>query len=55
MRFSADVGLIDDEHYLVIRWKVEGTYNGGFPGSSPDAVGCTVAITGTDIVRIEGG
>ena len=55
MRFSADVGPIADEHYLVIRWKVEGTYNGGFPGSSPDAVGRTVAITGTDIVRIEDG
>jgi hypothetical protein len=55
MRFSADVGPIADEHYMVIRWKVEGTYNGGFPGSSPDAVGRTVAITGTDIVRIEDG
>ena len=55
MRFSADVGPIADEHYLVIRWKVEGTYNEGFPGSSPDAVGRTVAITGTDIVRIEDG
>jgi len=31
MRFSADVGPIADEHYMVIRWKVEGTYNGGFP------------------------
>jgi hypothetical protein len=55
MRFSADVGPIADEDYLVIRWKAEGTYNGGFPGSSPDAVGRTVAITGTDIVRIEDG
>jgi hypothetical protein len=55
MRFSADVGPIADEHYMVIRWKVEGTYNGGFPGSSPDAVGRAVAITGTDIVRIEDG
>ena len=55
MRFSVDVGPIADEHYMVVRWKVEGTYNGGVPGSSPDAVGRTVAFTGTDIVRIEDG
>ena len=55
MQFSIDVGPIADEHYLMVQWKVEGTYNGGFPGSSPDAVGRTVAITGTDIVRIEDG
>ncbi len=53
--FSIDAGPIADEHYMVVRWKVEGTYNGGFPGSSPDAAGRTVAFTGTDIVRIEGG
>ena len=55
MRFSADVGPIADEDYLVIRWKAEGTYNGGFPGSSLDAAGRMVAITGIDIVRIEDG
>ena len=37
MQNSADVGPIADEHYMVVRWKVEGTYNGGFPGASPDA------------------
>ena len=50
MRFSVDVGPIADEHYMVVRWKVEGTYNGGVPGSSPDTVGRTVAFTGTNIV-----
>ena len=55
MQNSADVGPIADEHYMVTRWKVEGTYNGGFPGSSLDAVGRRVAFTGTDIVRIEDG
>jgi predicted ester cyclase len=55
MRFSVDVGPIADEHYMVVRWKVEGTYNGGVPGSALDAVGRTVAFTGTDIVRIEDG
>jgi len=55
MQNSADVGPIADDHYMVVRWKVEGTYNGGFPGSSPAAVGRRVAFTGTDIVRIEDG
>ena len=55
MRFSVDVGPIADEHYMVIRWKLQGTYNGGLPGSSPDAVGRAVAFTGTDIVRIKDG
>jgi len=55
MRFSVDVGPIADEHFMVVRWKLQGTYNGGVPGSSPDAVGRTVAFTGTDIVRIEDG
>jgi hypothetical protein len=55
MQNSIDVGPIADEHYMVVRWKVEGTYNGGFPGSSPDTAGRTVALTGTDVVRIEDG
>ena len=55
MQFSIDVGPIADEHYMMVRWKVEGTYDGGFPGAAPDAVGRKVAFTGTDIVRIEDG
>jgi predicted ester cyclase len=55
MRFSVDVGPIADERFMVVRWKLQGTYNGGAPGSSHDAVGRTVAFTGTDIVRIEDG
>ena len=55
MQNSLDVGPIADEHYMVVRWKVEGTYDGGFPGASPDAVGRKIAFTGTDIVRIEDG
>jgi hypothetical protein len=35
MRFSIDVGPIADEHYMVVRWKVEGTYNGGGPRPVP--------------------
>lgn len=55
MRFSIDAGPIADEHYMVARWKVEGTYRGGFPGSSPDAIGRVITFTGTDIVRVVDG
>ena len=40
---------------MVARWKVEGTYRGGFPGSSPDAIGRVITFTGTDIVRVVDG
>lgn len=55
MHFSVDVGPIADDNYMVVRWRLDGTYNGDVPGSPPDAVGRKVSFTGTDIVRIEGG
>ena len=55
MQFSIDVGPIADEQHLVVRWKARGTYRGGFPGASPDAVGREVTFTGTDILRIADG
>jgi predicted ester cyclase len=39
----------------VVRWKAEGTYGGGFPGSSPAAVGRRVTFYGTDTLRVEDG
>jgi len=33
----------------------EGTYRGGIPGSSPDAVGRRVLFTGTDTLRVADG
>ncbi len=40
---------------MVVRWKARGTYQGGFPGASPEAVGREVSFTGTDTPRIAGG
>jgi predicted ester cyclase len=40
---------------MVVRWKAHGTYQGGFPGASPEAVGREVTFTGTDTLRIAGG
>ena len=55
LSFVMDVGPITDDDYLVLRWKAQGTYGGGFPGAAPDAVGRHVAFTGTDTLRIVDG
>jgi hypothetical protein len=55
LSFVLDVGPITDEQHLVVRWKARGTYRGGFPGASPDAVGREVTFTGTDTLRIADG
>jgi predicted ester cyclase len=55
LTFVIDVGPITDEEHLVVRWKAQGTYAGGFPGAAPEAVGRTVTFTGTDTLRIAGG
>ena len=55
LTFVIEVGPITDEEHLVVRWKAQGTYAGGFPGAAPGAVCRTVAFTGTDTLRIAGG
>jgi predicted ester cyclase len=44
-----------DEEHLVVRWKAQGTYQGGFPGAPSEAVGREVTFTGTDTLRIADG
>jgi predicted ester cyclase len=53
--FRFDVGPIADDSHLVVRWKAQGTYGGGFPGSSPDAIGRVITFYGTDTLRVEQG
>jgi predicted ester cyclase len=55
LNFAIEVGPIADDEYLVVRWKARGTYRGGFPGASPEAVGQTITFTGTDTLRIADG
>ena len=38
-----------------MRWKARGTYDGGFPGASAEAVGRTISFTGTGTLRIADG
>jgi predicted ester cyclase len=55
LTFVIDVGPITDGDYLVVRWKARGTYRGGFPGASPEAIGQEVTFTGTDTLRVADG
>jgi len=55
LSFEIEVGPIADDDHMVVRWKARGTYGGGFPGASPDAVGREITFTGTDTLRIADG
>ena len=55
LSFEIEVGPIADDDHMVLRWKARGTYGGGFPGASPDAVGREITFTGTDTLRIADG
>jgi hypothetical protein len=52
LNFEITVGPITTDDYLVVRWTAEGTYGGGFPGASEDAVGSAITFTGTDTLRV---
>jgi predicted ester cyclase len=53
--FAFDVGPFTDGDHLVVRWKAQGTYAGGFPGASAEAIGNRVVFYGTDTLRVEDG
>ena len=55
LTFVIDVGPITDGDYLVVRWRARGTYRGGFPGASPEAIGQEISFTGTDTLRVAAG
>lgn len=55
LSFEIEAGPIADDDHMVVRWKARGTYGGGFPGASPDAVGREITFTGTDTLRIADG
>ena len=53
--FTVQVGPIAGGDYFAVRWEAQGTYGGGFPGASPEAVGRKIVFTGTDTLRVAGG
>jgi hypothetical protein len=52
LNFEITVGPIATDDYFVVRWTARGTYSGGFPGASEDAVGSEIKLTGTDTLRV---
>ena len=52
LNFEITVGPIATDDYLVVRGKAQGTYSGGFPGASDEAVGSVITFTGTDTLRV---
>ncbi|TPK73580.1 ester cyclase [Mesorhizobium sp. B2-4-15] len=55
LNFTIEQGPIIDGDFLVVRWRARGTYHGGFPGASANAIGRTITFTGTDTLRIKDG
>jgi len=53
--FTIEIGPLTDGDFLVVRWRARGTYAGGFPGTTPEAIGRKVTFTGTDTLRIVDG
>jgi predicted ester cyclase len=55
LHFAIAVGPVATEDYFAVRWIAQGTYAGGFPGASEDAIGSVIRFTGTDLVRVLNG
>lgn len=53
--FTTVVGPLADKDMVAGRWLFRGTYAGGIPGASPDAVGTHVEYAGMDMLRVEAG
>ncbi len=53
--FTTTVGPLADEDKVAGRWVFRAVYQGGIPGSSPDAIGNRIEYAGMDIIRVESG
>lgn len=52
---TTTVGPLAEGDMLAGRWVIRGIYQGGIPGSAPDAVGRQIEFEGMDLLRAEGG
>jgi len=52
--FAVEVGPIEQNDLIALRWKAQGTYAGGFPGAAAEP-GTPIAFTGTDTLRVVDG
>ncbi len=53
--FTTTVGPLADDDKVAGRWVFRATYQGGLPGTPPDAVGKIVEYAGMDLFRVEDG
>lgn len=54
LTFEIQVGPIEQDSHVALRWCAEGSYAGGYPGALAP-VGTPVAFTGTDLLRVHDG
>jgi len=53
--FTTEVGPLAEDHLVAGRWRFQGVYQGGIPGSSAEAIGKAVEFAGIDIFRVADG
>ena len=53
LAFAVEVGPIEQDDFVVVRWSATGAYGGGFPGAAAEP-GTAIAFTGVDILRVAG-
>lgn len=54
-RLTTTEGPLADDDMLAGRWVMRGTYQGGIPGSAPEAIGAQIAYEGMDLLRVDDG
>jgi hypothetical protein len=52
LRFVMEIGPFRDGDVIVLRWRADGAYRGGFPGATAEA-GTPVRFFGTDTLRLD--
>jgi hypothetical protein len=55
LHFNIQLGPFRDGDTVIVRWRADGTYTGGLPGSDPAAADRAVTFYGTDTLRLENG
>jgi predicted ester cyclase len=54
LHFTIEIGPISDGDMVVVRWRADASYRGGFPGAAA-APGTPVRFYGTDVLRLVDG
>lgn len=55
LKFTIQVGPLITGPFVVLRWRAQGTYQGGLPGAAEQAVGRPLVFYGTDVLKVADG